>query len=94
MHIDADLIARLTSSGTLYLYPGRTGGFAARVQIGTGWGGMRDVLGVGDFNRDGYTDVAAVQKSTGYLMLYRGAGNALRAGVRLATDFGGRQPVL
>ena len=89
-----DLVARLTSSGALYLYPGRTGGFAARRQIGTGWSGMRDMVGVGDFNRDGYTDLAAVQKSTGNLLLYAGNGTGLRAGGRLATGFGGRYPVL
>ncbi|MFI7542497.1 glycoside hydrolase domain-containing protein [Actinoplanes sp. NPDC049599] len=88
-----DLVARLTSTGVLYLYPGRTGGFAARQQIGTSWTGMRDLVGVGDFDRDGHTDLAAVQKSTSRLLLYRGTGTGLRAGVQIATSFGGRSPV-
>jgi hypothetical protein len=88
-----DLVARLTSTGVLYLYAGRTGGFEARRQIGTGWTGMRDLLGVGDFDRDGRTDLAAVQKSTSRLLLYRGTGTGLRAGVQIATGFGGRSPV-
>jgi hypothetical protein len=88
-----DLVGRLTSTGVLYLYAGRTGGFAARQQIGTAWTGMRDLVGVGDFDRDGYTDLAAVQKSTSRLLLYRGTGSGLRAGVQVATGFGGRSPV-
>ncbi|MEU8233206.1 glycoside hydrolase domain-containing protein [Actinoplanes sp. NPDC048967] len=88
-----DLVARNTSTGVLYLYPGRTGGFGARQQIGTGWGGMRDIVGVGDFDRDGHTDLVAVQKSTGRLLLYRGTGTALRSGVQIATGFGGLAPV-
>ena len=88
-----DLVARLTSTGVLYLYPGTTGGFAARRQIGTGWTGMRDLVGVGDFDRDGFTDVAAVQKSTSRLLLYRGTGSALTGGGQIATGFGGRSPV-
>jgi hypothetical protein len=88
-----DLVARNTSTGVLYLYPGRSGGFAARRQIGTGWGGMRDLVGVGDFDRDGHSDLVAVRKSTGQLLLYRGTGSTLRAGVQIATGFGERSPV-
>jgi hypothetical protein len=55
---------------------------------------MRDLVGLGDVNRDGHPDLAAVRKSTGDLLLYAGTGSTLRAGVRLATGFGGRYPVL
>jgi hypothetical protein len=55
---------------------------------------MRDLVGVGDFDRDGYTDLAAVQASTGNLLLYSGTGTGLRAAGRLAPGFGGRSPVL
>jgi hypothetical protein len=88
-----DLVARITSSGDVYLYPGRTGGFAARQKIGAAWTTMRDLVGVGDFDRDGRTDLSAVQTSTGRLLLYRGTGSALRAGVQIATGFTGRSPV-
>jgi hypothetical protein len=54
---------------------------------------MRDLVGVGDFDRDGHTDLAAVQRSTSLLLLYRGTGSGLRAGVRIVTSFGGRSPV-
>ena len=88
-----DFAARATG-GALYLYPGRSGGFAARKQIGTGWGGMRDLLGAGDFNRDGYTDLAAVNTADNCLYLYAGTGTALRSRVLLAGNFSKRQPVL
>jgi len=89
-----DLIARQTSTGNLFLYPGRSGGFSARRQIAAGWGGMRDLVGVGDFNRDGYPDLAAVQKSTNQLLLYPGTGSALLPPVPIGTGFGGFSPVL
>jgi hypothetical protein len=89
-----DLVARQTSTGKLFLSPGRKGPLGSRKQIGTGWNGMRDLIGVGDFDRDGYTDLAAVLKSNGNLMLYRGNGSGLRPGIRLATGFGGRSPLL
>ncbi|MET8154440.1 glycoside hydrolase domain-containing protein [Actinoplanes sp. NPDC049668] len=89
-----DFAARLTATGALYLYAGRAGGFAARRQIGaSGWNGMRDLVGAGDFNRDGRPDLAAVQTSTGYVFLYAGNGSSLRARVRLATGFTGRTPM-
>jgi hypothetical protein len=89
-----DLIARLTSTGTLYLYSGRAGGFAPRLGVGSSWGGMRDLVGVGDFDRDGYTDLAATVASTGAVLLYAGTGTGFRAPTQLATGFGGRTPAL
>jgi hypothetical protein len=89
-----DLIARQTSTANLFLYPGRGTGLASRRQIGTGgWNGMRDLLGVGDFDRDGFTDLAAVNAADGNLYLYPGRGTALGSRFRLATGFGGRRPV-
>ncbi|HEU4349789.1 MAG TPA: glycoside hydrolase domain-containing protein, partial [Actinoplanes sp.] len=88
-----DLIARLTSNGTLYLYAGRAGGLAPRQSVGTGWGGMRDLVGVGDFDRNGYVDLAATVASTGVVSLYRGTGTGFRSPTRLAGGFAGRRPL-
>ncbi|GID97377.1 hypothetical protein Adi01nite_67890 [Amorphoplanes digitatis] len=89
-----DLVARQTSTGKLFLCPGRAGALGTKKQIATGWNGMRDLIGAGDFDRDGYTDLAAVLKSNGSLTLYRGTGTGLRPGLRLATGYGGRSPLL
>ncbi len=73
-----DLIARRNSTGALWLYPGSTGGsLGPRVRVGTsGWDAMRALVGVGDFNRDGNTDLIAVHTATGNLYLYPGAGSS------------------
>jgi hypothetical protein len=88
-----DVIARQSSNGDLWFYPGTGTGLGTRKRIGTVWNGMREITGVGDFDRDGHNDLAAVHKPTGLLLLYRGSGTALRAGVQIATGFGGRAPV-
>ncbi|RSM51554.1 hypothetical protein DMB66_41660 [Actinoplanes sp. ATCC 53533] len=89
-----DLVARQSSTGKLFLFPGRKGGtLGAKKQIGTGWNNKRDLIGVGDFDRDGYPDVAAVLKTPGSLMLYRGNGKTLVTSVRLATGYKGRSPL-
>jgi hypothetical protein len=84
-----DLAARLTADNKLYLWTGRRNGFTGtRLALGTDAGDLRDVIGVGDFDRDGFTDLAAVRKSTGVLTLLPGAGSTLRPGARLATGYG------
>jgi hypothetical protein len=89
-----DLVARQTSNGVLYLYPGQGTGVGSRRQIGTGWAGMRDLVGIGDFDRDGFTDLGAVNTADGNLYLYAGQGTSLRSRFRLATGYGGRSPLL
>lgn len=77
-----DLAARRNATGALWLYPGKAagGGFSAPIRIGvSGWNGMRALTGVGDFDRDGNTDLIAVQTSTGGLYLYPGHGTSLGA---------------
>ncbi|MET0692352.1 MAG: VCBS repeat-containing protein [Propionibacteriaceae bacterium] len=71
-----DLIARQPSTGDLWLYPGTATGtsFARRERIGLGWNGMRDLVGVGDFNRDGDLDFTAVQNNNARLYVFRSEG--------------------
>ena len=52
---------------------------------------MRDLVGVGDFNRDGGTDLAAVNAS-GVVYLYQGTGTALAHRTTIATGFTTRTP--
>ncbi|MGA7205563.1 MAG: FG-GAP-like repeat-containing protein [Specibacter sp.] len=70
-----DVLARETATGRLWLYPGNgTGGWLPRVVIGAGWNGFNAIVGTGDFNGDGRTDVLARETSTGFLWLYPGNG--------------------
>jgi len=90
-----DLAARLNDDGGLYLWTGRKGGFTGtRLRLATSVTDLRDLVGIGDFDRDGYPDLMAVNKSNGGLMLLRGAGTTVRAGVRVASGYGGMSPIL
>jgi hypothetical protein len=90
-----DLLARQTSTGDLWLYPGAAGnGFGARTRIGTGWQGLRDLTGVGDFDRDGIPDLVAVKSSTGELFRYLGRRGGLQPGQRIATGWRAWGPLL
>jgi peptidoglycan/xylan/chitin deacetylase (PgdA/CDA1 family) len=82
----ADLIARETATGALWLYPGNgRGGFGTATQIGRGWNVMDSIVGPGDFNGDGRTDLIARETATGALWLYPGNG---RGGFGTATQNG------
>lgn len=70
-----DVLARVSSTGELRLYPGNgKGAFTGGTRIGSGWQGMSALDTVGDFNGDGRADVLARERSTGYLWLYPGNG--------------------
>lgn len=68
-----DLVARQPSTADLWLYPGTATGtsFLHRQRIGLLWNGMRDLTGVGDFDRDGAPDIAAIRKSVSRLEVAR-----------------------
>ncbi|MEV8069072.1 VCBS repeat-containing protein [Streptomyces sp. NPDC085995] len=69
----ADILAVDAENGNLYRYSGPDyGGRSARVQIGTGWDSMTNIVGVGDITGDGSPDLIAVEKSTGDLYRYSG----------------------
>ena len=89
-----DLIARQISTGNIYLYPGRAGSsFGARVQLGARWNTMRDLTGIGDFDRDGYVDLFAVSTSSNSLYFYPGRGTALARGIKLTSGWSGLTPL-
>lgn len=90
-----DLLARLSSDGSLRLYPGNgTGSFGRAYQIGNGWGGMRLVSGVGDWDGGGARDLLAVA-SNGSARVYRGNGSGGFAGyLNLPGDWTGFETVV
>jgi GH25 family lysozyme M1 (1,4-beta-N-acetylmuramidase) len=89
----SDLVARSTD-GSLWFYPG-TGvvnssneGYGAATKIGDyGWDAFDVLVGAGDIDRDGRTDLLA-RRPGGPLILYSGSGNG-QVGVarQLAGDF-------
>jgi hypothetical protein len=87
-----DLAARLNDDGGLYLWTGRKGGFTGtRLKLGADVSGLRDLIGVGDFDRDGYPDLAAVHKTNGQLLLLPGTGRGVRPPTRLAAGYAGQR---
>ncbi|MGW7423498.1 trypsin-like serine protease [Streptomyces sp. NPDC054813] len=75
----ADLLARKSSGGDLYLYKGTgksgTGLFSARVKVRSGWTGFNTLATVGDMTGDGKADLVA-RTTGGTLYLYPGTGKA------------------
>ncbi|MGW8766044.1 FG-GAP repeat domain-containing protein [Streptomyces sp. NPDC055815] len=73
----ADIVAR-DGSGVLWLYKG-TGDyrapFSGRTRVGSGWGAYNNLLGVGDLDYDGRSDLIA-RDGAGKLYRYSGTGNA------------------
>jgi len=82
----SDVIARRTSTGALYLYPGNGTNLGSASRIGTGWNGMSAITRFGDFNRDGHEDVIARESATGSLWLYPGTGSGLAPRVRIGSS--------
>lgn len=70
-----DVLARVTATGDLRMYPGTgLGGRLPGVRIGNGWNAFNALETPGDFNGDGPLDILARETSTGKLWLYRGNG--------------------
>lgn len=84
-----DLLAVHLRTGHLHLFRGLGNGkFASAVSLGRGWGGMRHVVALGDWDGDRFGDVLGVT-ADGTANVYRGNGRGgFIARTKLATNFG------
>ncbi|MFI7408360.1 FG-GAP repeat domain-containing protein [Streptomyces sp. NPDC049627] len=85
-----DLIARNSSTGTVYLYKGTSDGkLSSRVKLYDNWKGYKKIVGVGDITGDGRPDLLA-QDTANTLWRYDGKGDGtFAARVKLFADWGG-----
>jgi hypothetical protein len=85
----ADLVARKSSTGDVYLYAATsTGRLKARVKIASKWTGYKKIVGAGDLNGDGYGDLL-VQDKANVLWRYNGTASGKLAGrVKVASGWG------
>jgi hypothetical protein len=76
------------SAGVAWMHPGTAANtFSPRVQVATGWSGLRE-FGVGRINRDVYDDVVAIETSTNVLWLYPGTAAEGTFGARVQIGSG------
>ena len=85
-----DILARNRATDALWMYSGDgRGGFSGARAIGSRWGLIDKILGIGDWDGDGHVDLLAVRRN-GELWSYPGNGAAGFGTPRLvATGFGG-----
>ncbi|MGW0967622.1 FG-GAP repeat domain-containing protein [Streptomyces sp. NPDC002516] len=85
-----DLIARVASTGTVYLFKGTsTGTLSARVKLYDAWKGYKKIVGAGDLDGDGIGDLLA-QDTSNTLYRYKGKGDGtFAARVKVFGDWGG-----
>ncbi|MEU6354060.1 FG-GAP-like repeat-containing protein [Streptomyces sp. NPDC047072] len=90
-----DLVARNSSTGTVYLYKGTSAGkLSARVKLYDNWKTYKKIVGVGDLNGDGIGDLLAQDKAND-LYRYYGKGNGtFGARTKLFSAWGGSYNVI
>jgi hypothetical protein len=90
-----DLIARNSTTGTVYLYKGTsTGKLSARVKLYDNWKTYKKVVGAGDLNGDGIGDLLA-QDTANNLYRYHGKGDGtFGARTKVFSNWGGSYNVI
>ena len=92
VHLDPEDVTLLKEKGVAVAHcPKSNGKLGAGTQIGSGFTAMRDLLGAGDFNRDGYPDLIAID-ATGAIVRFEGNGKNLPRKIQMGTGFESRTP--
>lgn len=79
-----DLIAATSTDSELRVYPGNgSGSFLSPKVIGQGWQGIRSIVGIGDWNRDGSADLLGVTTAGAPIVYTNAGGGVLRTGPTL-----------
>ena len=89
-----DVVA-IDASGVAWYYPGlgASGLNAGRYRLATGWGSVNLVVPVGDWDRDGKTDIAT-RLTDGRLLLHRGDGTGrIVSSTQIGSGWGGMSQV-
>ena len=77
-----DILAIETSTGKLWLYPGRGNGtLGVRIQFKSSWPAAMTRLAAGDFGGDAHDELVAIDTSTGKLWLFSSSPTGIGAGV-------------
>lgn len=85
-----DVLAIDKTTGDLLLYAGTgTGTLTFKATIGRGWHTFHNVTGLGDFNKDGYPDLGAVNRtSPAALNIYKGQNSTTAPIANNPTSYG------
>ncbi|MFC8349567.1 FG-GAP repeat domain-containing protein [Streptomyces sp. NPDC057280] len=90
-----DLIARNSSTGTVYLYKGTsTGTLSARVKLYDNWKTYKKIVGAGDLNGDGISDLLAQDKANNLYRYYGTGTGTFGARTKVFSDWGGSYNVI
>jgi hypothetical protein len=91
----ADLIARNSSTGDVYLYKATSAGkLSARVKLYSNWKGYKKIIGAGDLNGDGRGDLLAQDKSNELWRYYGTGTGTFGAKAKLFNDWGASYNVI
>ncbi|MFF4014836.1 FG-GAP-like repeat-containing protein [Streptomyces sp. NPDC001843] len=91
----ADLIARDSSTHTVYLYKATSSGkLSSRVKLYADWSGYKKIVGAGDLGGDGHGDLL-VQDKSNELWRYNGTGSGtFKSRVKVFDDWGSSYDVV